>query len=64
MCWCGDITYIPTGEGWLYVASVIDLGSRRLIGYAMADHMRTELVADALRMAAGTRGGNTDGIIL
>ena len=63
VCWCGDITYIPTGKGWLYVASVIDLGSRRLIGYAMADHMRTELVADALRMAAGTRGGNTDGII-
>lgn len=63
MCWCGDITYVPTGEGWLYVASVIDLGSRRLVGYAMADHMRTELVADAVRMAAGTRGGRTDGII-
>ena len=63
MCWCGDITYVPTGEGWLYVASVIDLGSRRLIGYAMADHMRTQLVADALKMAAGTRGGRTDGII-
>ncbi len=63
VCWCGDITYVPTGEGWLYVASVIDLGSRRLIGYAMADHMRTQLVADALKMAAGTRGGRTDGII-
>jgi len=61
--WCGDITYVRTGEGWLYVASVIDLGSRRLLGYAMADHMRTELVADALKMAAATRGGDTKGIV-
>lgn len=61
--WCGDITYVRTGEGWLYVASVIDLGSRRLLGYAMADHMRTELVADALRMAAAARGGDTVGIV-
>jgi len=61
--WCGDITYIRTGEGWLYLASVLDLGSRRLLGYSMADHMRTELVADALEMAAGQRGGATDGII-
>lgn len=61
--WCGDITYIATGEGWLYLASVLDLGSRRLLGYSMADHMRTELVADALTMAAGQRGGATAGII-
>ena len=61
--WCGDITYIPTGEGWLYLASVLDLGSRRLLGYAMADHMRTELVADALTMAAATRASQTGGII-
>lgn len=61
--WCGDITYISTGEGWLYLASVLDLGSRRLLGYAMADHMRTELVADALGMAAATRGGVTGEII-
>ena len=46
--WCQDITYIPTGEGWLYLASVIDIGSRRMLGYSMADHMRTELVTDAL----------------
>ena len=59
----GDITYIPTGEGWLYLASVLDLGSRRLLGYSMADHMRTELVVDALTMAAGARGGATAGII-
>lgn len=63
VAWAGDITYIRTGEGWLYVASVLDLGSRRLLGYSMADHMRTELVADALGMAAGARGGRTDGII-
>ncbi len=61
--WVGDITYIPTGEGWLYLSSVLDLGSRRCLGYSMADHMRTELVADALKMAAGERGGHTNGII-
>ena len=48
--WVGDITYIPTWEGALYLATVIDLGSRRVIGYSMADHQRTELVADALAM--------------
>jgi hypothetical protein len=48
VAWVGDITYIPTGEGWLYLVSVLDLGSRRLLGYSMAEHMRTELVADAL----------------
>jgi hypothetical protein len=42
---------------------VLDLGSRRLLGYSMADHMRTELVADALTLAAGVRGGATDGVI-
>ena len=63
VAWVGDITYIATGEGWLYLATVIDLGSRRLLGYAMADHMRTELVTDALTMAAGLRGGVTAGII-
>lgn len=63
VAWVGDITYIATGEGWLYLASVLDLGSRRWLGYSMADHMRTELVADALTMAAGARGGATEGII-
>jgi transposase InsO family protein len=63
VAWCGDITYIPTGEGWLYLASVLDLGSRRFLGYSMANHMRTELVADALRMAAGARSNVTDGIV-
>ncbi len=51
----GDITYIWTWEGWLYLASVIDLSSRRVVGWAMADHMRAELVCDALTMAIDAR---------
>lgn len=62
--WCSDITYVPTGEGWLYLATVIDIGSRRLIGYSMAEHMRASLVAAALDMAVGIRGGCCEGIIL
>ena len=61
--WCQDITYIATGEGWLYLASVLDLGSRRLLGYSMADHMRTELVLDALAMAVTARAGDVAGVI-
>ncbi|MFD9339076.1 IS3 family transposase [Streptomyces sp. NPDC060028] len=53
--WCGDITYIATREGWLYLATVIDIASRRVVGWATADHLRTELVADALRTACRTR---------
>lgn len=62
VAWVGDITYIPTDQGWLYLASVLDLGSRRLLGYSMADHMRTELVTDALAMAAAARGGQVQGV--
>jgi hypothetical protein len=51
----GDITYIRTWEGWLYLATVIDLASRRVVGWAIADHMRAELVCDALRMAIENR---------
>jgi putative transposase len=51
----GDITYIATREGWAYLATVIDLSSRRVVGWALADHMRTELVSDALKMALRTR---------
>jgi transposase InsO family protein len=47
----GDITYIATWEGWAYLATVIDLASRRVVGWALADHMRTELVNEALEMA-------------
>jgi putative transposase len=48
----GDITYIRTWEGWLYLATVLDCFSKKVMGYAMAEHMRAELVSDALRMAA------------
>ena len=60
---CGDITYIPTGEGWLYMADVLDIGSRRIIGYALCDHMRSELVEQALAMAVVTRGGDVAGMV-
>jgi putative transposase len=53
--WATDITYIPTGEGWLYLAGVIDLCSRKIVGWSMADHMRTDLVSDALNMAVAGR---------
>jgi putative transposase len=55
----GDITYIPTAEGFCYLAGVLDACSRRMVGWSIAGHMRTELVADALRMAALTRGVDT-----
>ena len=53
--WAADITYVPTAEGWLYLAAVIDLCSRKVVGWSMADHMRTELVSDALSMALARR---------
>lgn len=49
--WCSDITYIRTNEGWLYLAAVIDVGTRKLVGWSMKDHMKTDLVLDALDMA-------------
>lgn len=49
--WVSDITYIETAEGWLYLASILDLFSRKVVGWAMADHMETSLVDDALKMA-------------
>jgi transposase InsO family protein len=53
--WCGDITYIGTWEGWLYLATVTGIASRRIVGYALADHLRTELVSDALANAVAAR---------
>ena len=61
--WAGDITFIPIERGWLHLAVVLDLGSRRLIGYSMATDMRAQLVLDALDMATGARGGRTVGIV-
>lgn len=49
--WVGDITYIATGEGWLYLAVVLDLFSRKVVGWSMSDRMTATLVCDALRMA-------------
>ena len=54
--WVGDITYLRTWEGWLYLATVIDAHSRRVIGWAIAAHMRTDLSQDALAMAMALRG--------
>lgn len=53
--WASDITYIPTSQGWLYLAIVIDLFSRRVVGWSMTTHLRTELVINALEMAVAAR---------
>ena len=53
--WVGDITYIPTRAGFLYLAVVVDAWSRRVVGWSMATHLRTELVLEALNMALGQR---------
>ena len=61
--WAGDITFVPAAGGWLHLAVVLDVGSRRLIGYSMATDMRARLVLDALEMAVAARGGRTAGVI-
>ncbi len=53
--WVGDLTYVPTWEGWLYLAVLLDAFSRRVVGWAMADHLRTDLALDALQMALTSR---------
>jgi putative transposase len=53
--WCCDITYVPTHEGFLYLAAVMDLCSRRIVGWSMADHLRGELCLEAIRMAIQSR---------
>lgn len=53
--WVTDITYIPTGEGWLYLAGVLDLYSRKVVGWSMADHLQATLAESALKMALGRR---------
>ena len=58
--WVTDITYIPTGDGWLYLAAIIDLFSRRVVGWAMASTMETSLVRSALDMALGNRSPGKD----
>jgi transposase InsO family protein len=61
--WCGDLTEIPTDEGKLYLATVLDLGSRRLPGFAMSEHHDSALARAALCMAAAVRGGDVTGVI-
>jgi putative transposase len=56
VAWCGDVTWIPTDEGWLYLASVLDLASRRLLGWSMDQHHDAGLVCGALEAAVATRG--------
>jgi len=62
--WCGDLTEIPTGEGKLYLATVLDLGSRRLPGFAIGEHHDSELAKAALCMAGAGRGGDVTGVIV
>ena len=61
--WCGDLTEIPTDEGKLYLATVLDLGSRRLPGFAMSEHHDSAVAKAALCMAAAVRGGDVAGVI-
>jgi transposase InsO family protein len=63
LLWCGDLTEVDTDEGKLYLATVLDLFSRRMLGYAMSEHHDADLVIASLRMAAATRGGTVDGVI-
>jgi transposase InsO family protein len=53
--WVSDITYVRTDEGWLYLATILDASSRRVVGWSLADHLRPELALDALTMALTTR---------
>jgi transposase InsO family protein len=57
--WLADITYIATAEGWLYLAAVMDLFSRKIVGWAMRDHMQVELASSALTMAVRQRQPGT-----
>lgn len=61
--WTSDITYLATGQGWLYLCAVRDGHSRRVIGYAFADSLHTDVVESALRRAVTFRDGDTDGVI-
>ena len=55
VAWCGDVTYVWTEEGWLYTSVLLDLYSRKVVGWSMSDHLDTQLVRDALEMALGRR---------
>ncbi len=59
--WCGDLTEIPTEEGKLYLASVLDLAARHIPGFPISEHHDAALATGALQMAAAVLGGNVDG---
>lgn len=61
--WCGNITSIAAGSTWLYLATVIDICSRKVVGWSITDHVRTSLVTDAIEMAVATRDGRVHGVI-
>ncbi len=61
--WVADVTYVPTAQGWLYLACVTDVFSRLILGWSMASHRKTDLVVDAVTMAVHRRGGKIPGVI-
>ncbi len=61
--WVADVTYVPTLEGWLYLACVTDVFSRLIVGWSMASHRKSDLVVDAVTMAVVRRGGHVPGVI-
>jgi putative transposase len=61
--WVADVTYVPTVMGWLYLAVVLDVFSRRIVGWSMDTHRKTRLVCDAAAMAVANRGGHVAGVI-
>jgi putative transposase len=61
--WVADVTYVPTVQGWLYLACVTDVFSRMVLGWSMASHRKTDLVVDAVTMAVSRRGGHVPGVI-
>jgi putative transposase len=61
--WVADVTYVPTVQGWLYLATVLDVFSRRIVGWSIDAHRKTQLVCDAVAMAAANRGGKVAGVI-
>ena len=61
--WVADVTYVPTVQGWLYLAIVLDVFSRRIVGWSMDSNRKTQLVCDAVSMAVANRGGKVAGVI-
>jgi putative transposase len=61
--WVADVTYVPTVAGWLYLATVLDVFSRRVLGWSMDSNRKTQLVCDAVEMAVANRGGKVTGVI-